>query len=104
MHREERKMSQIRHDFNISFDVLLSDIDHGRVSSGLSQAMTRPAYQHTSLEQKKIFQESECDHCGYYKMGINQKCCQFPWYNPSEYDLVLIDYLPCKEADHEKNR
>lgn len=45
-------MKSPKHEYNNSFDKLLNDADHNRLSKNLSSFMTRPAYQYTSLQQK----------------------------------------------------
>lgn len=94
--------SKLKNSHNLAFDQLLWEADHERLPRGLSKAMTRPAYKSTSLEQKTIY--TMCDRCGYYKMSETGKMrCQFPWFDPQEYDRVLYDYLPCKEDKDEKD-
>lgn len=45
-----------------------------------------------------------CEPCGYYKENeLNKLECQFPWFDPEDYDLAAYDYLPCKEVDHEED-
>lgn len=104
MHREERKMSSVKHSYNLDFDKLISDQNHDRLPRELSKAMTRPAYEHTTIEQKNIYNNRICSSCGYYKMDVRgRKHCQFPWDAPGKYDKVLIEFLPCKEDKDEKD-
>ncbi len=97
MTRYDRGMSSAKHQYNVEFDKLISDQEHRRLPKTLSRAMTRPAYEHTSAEQKKLFRE--CQACGYYKQNeLGKFECQYPWYNPDDYDRVLYEFLPCKEG------
>lgn len=73
--------------------------EQGRKEIKLTKTMTRPAYAHTSLEQKQIFQTPLCESCGYFRENEQNKLeCQFPWFEPQDYDLAAYDYLPCKEG------
>lgn len=73
--------------------------EQGRLPMRLSRAMTRPAYAYTSMEQKRIYQCSVCDPCGYYRENeLNKLECQFPWEEPEDYDMAAYDYLPCMEG------
>lgn len=100
-----KKVSEIKHDHNNSFDQLLIDADRGALEEKLSPFMTRPAYAHTSMEQKKMFPENRCRLCGYYlENEFGKEECQFPWNDPQDHDLAAHPYLPCvKEADHEED-
>lgn len=51
-----KKFSSIRHDYNPTMDKLLQDHEHGKLTGRLSNFMTRPAYAHTSMEQRQIFE------------------------------------------------
>ena len=94
-----KKISSIRHDYNPTVDKLLQDHEHGRLTDRLSNFMTRPAYAYTSMEQRQIFERPMCEPCGYYRENEQNKLeCQFPWFDPEDYDLAAYDYLPCKEG------
>lgn len=91
-----KKVCQMKHEFNSAFDHLMVDADRGALGEKLSPFMTRPAYSHTSLEQKKIFPENKCRKCGYYTENVYFKEeCSFPWMDPQECDLATQPYLPC---------
>ena len=75
--------------------------EQGRKEVRLSKAMTRPAYAYTRAEQKQIFHTPLCESCGYYRDNEQNKLeCQFPWFEPQDYDLAAYDYLPCKEVGY----
>lgn len=98
-----KKISEIKHDYNVSFERLLVDADRGALGEKFSSFMTRPAYAHTSMEQKAIFPKNKCRDCGYYlENELGKEECTFPWFDPQDYDLAAYDNLPCgKEAHHE---
>lgn len=104
-----KKVSEIKHDHNNSFDQLLIDADRGALEEKLSPFMTRPAYAHTSMEQERIFPKSECERCGYFRRTeFWKKVCTYPWDDPEEYDEAIAKYLPCaklrpKEGCHEED-
>lgn len=85
--------------------MLLHDYDRGKVEKNLSKFMTRPAYAYTSIQQKSAFPKNICNECAYYMEDeLNKKVCQFPWFNPQEFDVVVHPYLPCvKEDKHEED-
>lgn len=85
---------------DLRIDGMLYMQEQGRKEIHLSKAMKRPAYAHTSMEQKTIFKASMCEPCGYYRepdVGKDKDCC-FPWFDPKDYDMAAYDYLPCKEG------
>ena len=49
-------ISEMKHEYNNAFDKLLVDADRGALGDKLSPFMTRPAYAHTSMEQKKLWE------------------------------------------------
>lgn len=98
-----KKISDIKHEHNMDFDRLLVDAERGALGEKFSPFMTRPAYAHTSMEQKAIFPKNKCRDCGYYlKNELGKEECTFPWFDPQEHDYEVYPYLPCgMEADHE---
>lgn len=98
-------ISEMKHEYNSAFDHLMVDADRGALGDKLSPFMTRPAYAHTSMEQKRVFPENICNECAYYMENeLNKKVCHFPWFDPQEFDVAVHPYLPCvKEAEHEED-
>ena len=102
-------ISEMKHEYNNAFDKLLVDADRGALGDKLSKAMMRPAYAHTSMEQKRIFPKNECNRCGYWReTEFFKEVCTFPWDHPEDYDEAVAEHLPCaklwpKEAKHEED-
>lgn len=95
------KTALASHIYDHTIENMIYMQEQGRKEARLSKAMTRPAYAYTRAEQKKIFQTPLCEPCGYYRENEHNKFeCQFPWFEPQDYDLAAYDYLPCKEVDY----
>lgn len=91
-----KKISNIKHEHNTDFDRLLIDAKRGALGEKFSSFMTRPAYAHTSMEQKTIFPRNKCRQCGYYQENeLGKEECTFPWFDPQDYDIAVYDNLPC---------
>ena len=96
-HMPKSSIAERSNDFAI--DGMIYMQEQGRKDIKLSKAMTRPAYAYTRAEQKQIFQTPLCEPCGYFRENEQNKLeCQFPWFEPQDYDLAAYDYLPCKEG------
>ena len=100
-----KKVSNMKHEHNTAFDKLLVDADRGALGEKLSGFMTRPAYAHTSMQQKKIFPKNKCEKCGYWReTEFWKKVCTYPFDDPEEHDEAIYEYLPCvKEARNEED-
>ena len=102
-HAPKAKAQERLSDFGI--DGMIYMQENGRKAVHLSSFMMRPAYAYTKAEQRTIRKSSICEPCGYYgesEIDHNMEC-QYPWDDPQDYDLAVQEYLPCKEADYEKD-
>lgn len=96
-----------KHDYNIDFDRLLNDADHGRLKGDHKATFNRPAYYGTSQCIGRNAKTFDCKECPYfYKPSEEPKeSCHFPWFNPGESDMEIFDFLPCQgRGEDAKNR
>lgn len=93
--------NKITHDFaDGSFEKLMRDMDSGKVRKTKNWFADHPAYYGTSIQQKDPRKKNKCEDCPYYEepeIGF-KKVCQFPWFDPQDYDTAALEYLPCQEA------
>lgn len=94
-----KRISETKHEYNTDFDKLLSDIDHGKVSTDKSPFFTRPAYYGTKQCVKPPAAVKNCNDCAYFfqKDDDYKKRCRFPWNNQKEWDKVVFNNLPCQK-------
>lgn len=92
----DRKFAKIKHELNTSFDILLRDMERGKVDPKLSKAFTRPAYYGTSASVGNTQRNNICEMCAYYdSKGGLKKRCTMDIYTREMFGEATLRQLPC---------
>lgn len=88
-----------KHEFNTDFDRLLSDADHGRLKVDHRATFERPAYYGTSQCIGRNAKTYDCKECPYFHRLTDEpkKSCKYPWDDPDEAAMEVIEFLPCQK-------
>lgn len=88
-----------KHEFNTDFDRLLNDADHGRLKGDHRATFERQAYYGTSQCIGRNAKTYDCKACPYFYRHIDEpkESCKFPWLDPDEAAMEVIEFLPCQK-------
>lgn len=92
--------NRITHDYSDgTLEKIMRDVDSGKLKGKSNWFMEHPAYYGTSIQQKDPRKKNKCEECSYYEepeLGF-KKVCQFPWFDPKDYDMAVFEFLPCQK-------
>lgn len=88
-----------KHEYNIDFDRLMNDADHGRLKGDHRATFERPAYYGTSQCIGRNAKTFDCKECPYFTKTFEEpkESCKFPWFDPDESAMEIFDLLPCQK-------